>query len=393
MNREIQQNSDYLANWQKPANSAKYGPLNIINQLGEFTGGALPVNMSKEKLITSNLYEYAFREDANSKFFTTEKLNAMEEALGVTAQSVYDSYAAEYADVIAEKTASGELKDTYNTINGNPTFLVPTLERVAERLGLQIAPPTPDDTKIYFSIPAEWGEVKWNSKHTKAAVYCHMYRVYNGTELKSFTFATASERCEFEHDNVFSFDTTVYGDILPGADYVVILAVDNVSGVRHQTCDITMGFDCLGDTLTPTSETRTNSMDSQKQDYLAVWSKSENAERFGPMNLIDSLGNLLGGKFPYYMPRAKLIADRLYDPAFKMKTNAKYFTTQRFNELEAELGVTARQVYDQYVTTYKDLIEEGIANGTLVDKYDNDGNPEYLVPTLERVAERLGITV
>ena len=67
--------------------------------------------------------------------------------------------------------------------------------------------------------------------------------------------------------------------------------------------------------------------------------------------------------------------------------------TIKINELEAELGVTARQVYDQYVTTYKDLIEEGIANGTLVDKYDNDGNPEYLVPTLERVAERLGITV
>ena len=85
--------------------------------------------------------------------------------------------------------------------------------------------------------------------------------------------------------------------------------------------------------------------------------------------------------------------NELDGPAFKMKTNAKYFTTQRFNELEAELGVTARQVYDQYVTTYKDLIEEGIANGTLVDKYDNDGNPEYLVPTLERVAERLGITV
>ncbi|MEE0674634.1 MAG: dockerin type I domain-containing protein, partial [Ruminococcus sp.] len=248
------------------------------------------------------------------------------------------------------------------------------------------------DTKVYVEIPDFWGEVKWNSKHTQAAVYCHLYRIYGGSPLKETTSATKAERCEWEHDNVYSFDTTALGTLEEGADYGIIFCADNTQNVRYQTCDMTMGIQCLGDTMIATHETRPNAVDSERFDYVGKWTDPTNKELFGAMNLIDSLGNFLGGKFPPNTPKAKLIADRLYDPAFKMKTNAKYFTTQRFNELEAELGVTAREVYDQYVETYKNKLEENIANGYLVDMYDKDGNPVFLVPTFERVAERLGIT-
>ncbi len=250
-----------------------------------------------------------------------------------------------------------------------------------------------NDTKVYFDVPDWWGPVKWNSKHTMASVYCHLYKIYGGSDLKETTFATKTERCTWEHDNVYSFDTTALGTIEEGADYGIIFCADNTSSVRHQTCDMTMGIECLGDTMIATHDTRINGVDSEKFDYVGEWTDPTNKELFGAMNLIDSLGNFLGGKFPLNTPKPKLIADRLYDPAFKMKVNAKYFTTERLNELEAELGVTARDVYDQYVITYKDILEEKIANGDLVDKYDKDGNPEFLVPTFERVAERLGITI
>ena len=250
-----------------------------------------------------------------------------------------------------------------------------------------------NDTKVYFDVPDWWGPVKWNSKHTQAAVYCHLYSIYGGSELKETTFATKTERCTWEHDNVYSFDTTALGTIEEGADYGIIFCADNTSSVRHQTCDMTMGIECLGDTMIATHDTRINGVDSEKFDYVGEWTDPTNKELFGAMNLIDSLGNFLGGKLPLNTPKPKLIADRLYDPAFKMKVNAKYFTTERLNQLEAELGVTARDVYDQYVITYKDILEEKIANGDLVDKYDKDGNPEFLVPTFERVAERLGITI
>ena len=284
------------------------------------------------------------------------------------------------------------------------------------------------DTKVYVEIPDFWGEVKWNAKKSLPVVYCHVYYIYGEkSDMNSYTFATASERCEWEHDNVYSYDMRKLdanfagkadpkkdesGNYIPltsadwepilskftspikdGADYGIIFCADNTKGVRHQTCDMTMGTPCLGDTMIINNITRERPMNSQEVDYLGEWTDPENKKNFGPKASITSLGEILDGKLPFYAPKQKFIADAIHDFAFNMKVNAKYFTTQRLNELETELGVTAREVYDQYVETYKDLIEEGIANGTLVDKYGSDGTPENLVPTLERVAERLGITI
>ncbi|MEE1173638.1 MAG: hypothetical protein U0K87_14935, partial [Ruminococcus sp.] len=254
---------------------------------------------------------------------------------------------------------------------------------------------TETDTKIYFEIPDSWGEVRWNSTNTQAAVYCHLYNVYGGSPLESYTFATKKERCEWEHDNIFSYDTTKVGTIEEGADYGVVLCADCKKDgeiIRYQTYDTTMGIQCLGDTLYPTNESCISGVDAEKKPVTARWKDPVNDELFGMMNIINSLGRFTGGKFPLNMPKAKLIADRLYDCAFNMKVNAKCFTTENLNELENELEVTALEVFDRYITDYKDLVDEKSASGELADVYDEDtGAPVKLIPTLERVAERLGL--
>ncbi len=260
---------------------------------------------------------------------------------------------------------------------------------------------TKTDTKIFFEVPDSWGEVKWNSTHTQAAVYCHIYNVYGGSPLKSYIFGTKSERCTWEHDNVFSFDTTRLGTIEEGADYsVVFYAQYKKDGetVFYYTYESTMGIQCLGDTMYPTKETCQCGVDSTHKETLAKWKDPKNNELFGPMITIDSLGHLTSpftfseSKFPLNMPKENLIADRLYDRAFNMKVNARFFTTERLNELENELGVTALEVFDQYIICYSSLVDEGTASGELADIYDeNTGEPVKLIPTLERVAERLGL--
>ncbi len=380
------------------------------------------------------------------------------------------------------------------------------------------------DTKIYIEIPDFWGEVKWNSKHTQAAVYCHLYRIYGGSPLKETTFATKHERCTWEHDNVYSFDTTALGTIEEGALYGVRFVSDNTNGERNQTCDMamaiqclgdtmivknnpylapsddvhdyigewsdpdnrqfgsltepalsdkmsvcfevpenwgevvnvychlynvyggspleettfaskkevcfrkyesnvyffntlslgriepyadygvvfvadcikdgetiryqicdmTMGIQCIGDTVKVTDETHSSgAADSTMRQYIGEWSSPFNQELFGEKSYIDVLGNITPGKLPLNMPKAKHIADRLYDSAFNEITS-KYFTTERLNELEAELGVTARDVYVEYVIDYGKLVDELISNPP--DGY-------YLKPTLQNVAERLGIAI
>ncbi|MEE0857380.1 MAG: hypothetical protein U0L58_08820 [Ruminococcus sp.] len=260
---------------------------------------------------------------------------------------------------------------------------------------------TETDTKIYFEAPDWLGELMWNRDHTQAAVYCHIYNVYGGSPLKSYIFGTKSERCEWEHDNVFSFDTTRLGTIEEGADYSVVFHAQykkDGETVFYYTYESTMGIQCLGDTMYPTDITLQCAVDTEYKYTLAKWKDPKNNDLFGPMITINSLGHLTSpftfseSKFPLNMPKAILIADRLYDRAFNMKVNARFFTTERLNELENELGVTALEVFDQYIICYSSLVDEGTASGELADIYDeNTGEPVKLIPTLERVAERLGL--
>ena len=295
--------------------------------------------------------------------------------------------------IVSEPTTTQPVPTTTKPVP-TTTKPVPTTTKPEPTTAQSTTMPRLSRDKIYFEVPSSWGEVKWNTKHTQAAVYCHTASIYNDAEYPSYVFASKNERCEWVRDNIYCYDTSLVGEIVKGADYSVIFCVDTVEGPRYQTCDTTMGYECLGDTLRPTGATRVNSIDSEKTDYVAAWSYGPNAEKFGEMSIIDSLANLLPGKLPYYMPRTKMIADKLFDPGFNMKVNAKYFTTERLNELEAALGVTAMDVYKMYKKTYSKLLEERIASGELVDQYnEKTGAAEFLVPTLERVAERLGLNI
>ena len=237
-----------------------------------------------------------------------------------------------------------------------------------------------DKMSVYFEVPKNWGEV--------VNVYCHLYNVYGGSPLEETTFASKKERCIRKYDsNVYSFNTLSLGGIEPNADYGVVFVADCIKDgetIRYQICDMTMGIQCIGDTVKVTDETHSSgAADSTMRQYIGEWSSPFNQELFGEKSYIDVLGNITPGKLPLNMPKAKHIADRLYDSAFNDITS-KYFTTERLNELEAELGVTARDVYVEYVIDYGKLVDELISNPP--DGY-------YLKPTLQNVAERLGIAI
>ncbi|MEE1173454.1 MAG: dockerin type I repeat-containing protein [Ruminococcus sp.] len=237
-----------------------------------------------------------------------------------------------------------------------------------------------DKMSVYFEVPKNWGEV--------VNVYCHLYNVYGGSPLEETTFASKKERCIRKYDsNVYSFNTLSLGEIEPNADYGVVFVADCIKDgetIRYQICDMTMGIQCIGDTVKVTDETHSSgAADSTMRQYIGEWSSPFNQELFGEKSYIDVLGNITPGKLPLNMPKAKHIADRLYDSAFNDITS-KYFTTERLNELEAELGVTARDVYVEYVIDYGKLVDELISNPP--DGY-------YLKPTLQNVAERLGIAI
>ena len=252
-------------------------------------------------------------------------------------------------------------------------------------------PALSDKMSVCFEVPENWGEV--------VNVYCHLYNVYGGSPLEETTFASKKERCFRKYDsNVYFFNTLSLGTIEPNADYGVVFVADCIKDgetIRYQTCDMTLGIQCLGDKVKVTDETHSSgAADSTMRQYIGEWSRPFNQELFGEKSYIDVLGNITPGKLPLNMPKAKHIADRLYQSAFNMKVSAGFFTTERLNELEAALGVTAREVYVQYVLDYKDIVEKGVASGELVDKYDPEtGAVEFLIPTAERVAERLGIAI
>ena len=241
-------------------------------------------------------------------------------------------------------------------------------------------PALSDKMSVCFEVPKNWGEV--------VNVYCHLYNVYGGSPLEETTFASKKERCIRKYDsNVYSFNTLSLGGIEPNADYGVVFVADCIKDgetIRYQICDMTMGIQCIGDTVKVTDETHSSgAADSTMRQYIGEWNRPFNQELFGEKSYIDSHGNITPGKLPLNMPKAKHIADRLYDSAFNEITS-KYFTTERLNELEAELGVTARDVYVEYVIDYGKLVDELISNPP--DGY-------YLKPTLQNVAERLGIAI
>lgn len=155
------------------------------------------------------------------------------------------------------------------------------------------------DTKIYFEVPTEiWADALVKTDVSALKVYAHTYAVAGDPDYKKTSWQTKGEVCKYVSGNIYSYDIDAkYKRTLKdGADYVAIFSIVGDKG--YQTCNVTMGKSCYGDTIVVTGETYENSQDSQKKDYRSVWKSKANAAVYGPKLEITSTGRVVGESIP-----------------------------------------------------------------------------------------------
>ncbi len=143
---------------------------------------------------------------------------------------------------------------------------------------------TPVETKIYFQVPEDWGEI--------TRVYCHVWG-YNGEESPSWQ--SKKEVCTDEGNGLWSYDPVNKGKIAvtDGAWYGVIFSAKNGSTDVNQTYDALFTTECYGETLYCDGTVYENPEDSSKTCIGAFWTNMDPAV-YGPILTITSIGNVVG---------------------------------------------------------------------------------------------------
>ena len=215
------------------------------------------------------------------------------------------------------------------------------------------------DTKIYFdasNLPADWGTTK--------TVYCHLYAVA-GDDLPETSWQGKAEKCKkdtatglyyFDTAKLKSADGTNHGGLKDNADYAVIFSTIDTKSQSHQTCNVTLGKPCLGDTIYLTGGTVENTEDSSKRDFAATW--KNNSDNYGPKAAITSLGHVTEGRFPIYLSRAEMVAQALFNWAVK---NAKNYTPETVADICAQVEAEPMDVYNAYAEMYATELADPVA--------------------------------
>lgn len=207
------------------------------------------------------------------------------------------------------------------------------------------------DTKIYFdatNLPEEWGTTK--------SVFCHLYAVAGDDTLAESSWQSKSEKCKkdaatglyyFDTATLKSADGTNHGGLQDNADYAVIFSTIDTKSQGHQTCNVTLGKPCLGDTIVLTGGKVENTEDSSKLDFAATW--KNNSDNYGPKAGITSLGNVVDGYYPVYLSRAEMVAQALFNWAVK---NEKNYTAEVVANICTQVGAEPMDVYNAYAEMY-----------------------------------------
>ncbi len=252
-----------------------------------------------------------------------------------------------------------------------------------------------EEQKVYFDFPTDgtWGDptgVKVQ-KSGKANVYVYVYPIYGNETDITIGWQVRAAQCTSEGDNVYSFDLSTLGTIEEGADYGISFSTAANGG--FQTVDMTMTAECIGDHIyvTPYNGvvSRENSMDSHKVDYYAAWRTNTQC---GPKATISSLGQLMPGLFPFYQPKAQQLSYALKGYLTNPINNA-YFQYDNNMTICEGLGVTPRDVYNQYVLDNADIIEasggEVLTSDDIPCPYITDGTTK--IASLDYVKQVLGV--
>ena len=231
------------------------------------------------------------------------------------------------------------------------------------------------ETKIYFETPEIWGTVE--------KVYCHLYPIYGGKEIKEFRYQAKDTKCELVdgENNLFSFDTSKYCldtdtsgyAIEDNADYGVLFSAINTEGRAFETYSITLGIACMGDTAYVTGGDTTFAPDDFNRVYIAEW--KNNSDKYGREARITSVGKITGEYFPVYQPIEEIVAKWLAGWAV---LNEEIITTEKVKSVCTETGAEPQKVYDTYAEMFADELA------------DIENNPT--VATLEKIRELLGLT-
>ena len=234
------------------------------------------------------------------------------------------------------------------------------------------------ETKIYFEVPTEiWADALVKTDVSALKVYAHTYAVAGDPDYKETTWQNKGEVCKYVSGNIYSYDIDAkYKRTLKdGADYVAIFSI--VGDKSYQTCNVTMGKSCYGDTIVVTDETYENSQDSQKKDYRSVWKSEANAAVYGPKLEITSTGRVVGESIPTSITAEEMVAQFLHEYGVK---NASILTPEKVQETCANEFINAapKDVYDLYVSKYADELADPEA-------YPNTASAE-------KIAEYLGVT-
>ncbi len=210
------------------------------------------------------------------------------------------------------------------------------------------------ETKVYFEVPTleSWGTTK--------SVYCHVYNVYGGSKLTETSWQAKSELCKKDKaTGLYYFDTAKIGTIEEGADYALLFSTIDTEKGSHQTGNITLGKECLGDTVYVTGEMVENTENSQLLDFEGAW--KNNSDKYGAKAAITSTGKIVGKYFPVYQPKEQIVAQYIASWAVKNAESVEgVVTPEKLTYLCSELGVTPEGVYAQYASDYAEQLADPV---------------------------------
>lgn len=223
------------------------------------------------------------------------------------------------------------------------------------------------ETKIYFEVPELYGSPK--------SVYCYIYKVYGGKEIKRFNYGSNKTKCELVDEGrvLYAYDTaklcldsdTSGYAIDDNADYCAVFSVIYEGGENLQLNSMTFGSSCMGD------EVYLDIPVGLEADFTARW--KYNSENYGEAVHISGSGEITGEYYPVYQPREDIVANWLGTYAIY---NEKEITTEFVTNLCDTVGADPQGVYDTYAQMYADELA------------DPENNPT--IAPLERVSILLG---
>ncbi|MDY3861580.1 MAG: dockerin type I domain-containing protein, partial [Ruminococcus sp.] len=213
------------------------------------------------------------------------------------------------------------------------------------------------DGNFYFSVPDFWQtEYGITPGDKKTTVFCYIFTIGGSDpDFPNISWQSKGTKCTWNAAlGLYEFPAATKYNLKDDADYCVIFSARNTVSMKNPQCyDLTMGTDCLGDTVYLTTQTYENPQDSKKIANAAYWTDEANAAKYGPHAGITSLGVLQGEKYAPHEDKELAIASFIHD----FSANAKPETCPTLCE---KIGVEAYDVYVKYSTTYAADIEAGV---------------------------------